>query len=233
LRDMIEPFATAHDAGKVESLRTEWWMSCRMPVNWKLAMEAFMEGYHVMETHPQLMPAGTKKALRDAYTTMQTDGSKVDVFKARTAAAADNRQMVDTYIHYMRTLGEGMGGMVHANDVRIAEGMRDVELPDDPDEARIAWRAALNDGITRWYRTAGCDIPDLNEYERSGLMSRFSFPHYFILPQYSSAASYRFRPLGPEETLFELWSLTRYPPDREPPRPVPPEPLDIHDPRWP
>ena len=28
--------------------------------NWKLAMEAFMEGYHVMETHPQLLPPDVK-----------------------------------------------------------------------------------------------------------------------------------------------------------------------------
>jgi hypothetical protein len=179
------------------------------------------------------MPAGTKKALRDAYTTMQKDGSKVDVFKARTAAAADNQEMVDTYIHYMWTLSNGMGGAPHANDVRIAEGMRDVELPDDPEQARVAWRAALNDGITRWYRTAGCDMPDLNEVERRGPPNRFCFPHYFLLPQYSSAASYRFRPLGPEETLFELWSLIRYPAGRQPPRPTPPQPLPIDDPRWP
>src|SRR5487761_210269 len=52
LRESIEPFATMHDAWHVESLRTEWWLAARLPVNWKLAMEAFMEGYHVMATHP-------------------------------------------------------------------------------------------------------------------------------------------------------------------------------------
>ena len=59
LRESIEPFATMHDAWHVESLRTEWWLAARLPVNWKLAMEAFMEGYHVMATHPQLLP-GTR-----------------------------------------------------------------------------------------------------------------------------------------------------------------------------
>ena len=39
----------------------------------------------------------------------------------------------------------------------------------------------------------------------------YCFPHYFVLPMYSSASSYRFRPLGPEETLMEIWSLTRFP----------------------
>ncbi len=52
--ECIEPFATILDAWKVESLRTEWWYACRLPVNWKLAEEAFVEQYHVMETHPQL-----------------------------------------------------------------------------------------------------------------------------------------------------------------------------------
>ena len=36
----------------------EWWLAARLPVNWKLAMEAFMEGYHVMATHPQLLALG-------------------------------------------------------------------------------------------------------------------------------------------------------------------------------
>ena len=37
LRECIEPAATILDAWKVESLRTEWWYACRLPVNWKLA----------------------------------------------------------------------------------------------------------------------------------------------------------------------------------------------------
>jgi hypothetical protein len=44
----------------------------------------------------------------------------------------------------------------------------------------------------------------------------YCFPHYFVLPMYSSASSYRFRPLGPEETLMEIWSLTRFPEGDEP-----------------
>src|SRR3546814_6956540 len=50
---------------------------------------------------------------------------------------------------------------------------------------------------------------------------------------YSSASSYRFRPLGPEETLMEIWSLTRFPEGAERPRPTPPEVWDWDDPRWP
>jgi hypothetical protein len=50
---------------------------------------------------------------------------------------------------------------------------------------------------------------------------------------YSSASSYRFRPLGPEETLMEIWSLTRYPEGELGPRPPQPEVWEHDDPRWP
>ena len=59
------------------------------------------------------------------------------------------------------------------------------------------------------------------------------FPHYFVLPMYSGASSYRFRPLGPEETLMEIWSLTRFPDGSEPTPPAPPEVWSHDDPRWP
>ena len=123
----------------------------------------------------------------------------------------------------MRTLGEGMAGMTHENDVRIAEGLQDMELPADPAEAMAIWRSTLNDAIVHWHRARGCDIPDLNELQRRGIVEaiNFCFPHYFLLPQYSSASSYRIRPLGPEETLFEIWSLTRLPSDLSAGKPQP------------
>src|SRR3954447_4608707 len=65
LRDCLEPAASILDAWDVESLRTEWWYACRLPVNWKLAIEAFVEAYHVVQTHPQLV-IPTRYGRRDA-----------------------------------------------------------------------------------------------------------------------------------------------------------------------
>jgi hypothetical protein len=173
LRECIEPFASKHDEWKVGALRTEWWESCLLPVNWKLATEAFMEGYHVPQTHPQLLPSS------------HTPDPSV-------------HPIIETSLHFMRTLGSGMGGMTHDNDVRIAEGLQNMSLPKDPAEAMAAWRGAVNDAVTKWHRARGCDFPDLNDLDRRGVIDPigFCFPHYFILPQYSSASSYRIRPLG-------------------------------------
>jgi phenylpropionate dioxygenase-like ring-hydroxylating dioxygenase large terminal subunit len=215
LRECIEPFATILDAWKVESLRTDWWYACRLPVNWKLAEEAFMEQYHVVQTHPQLVISGR--------------------YPPRQGGSADPRALVDAEIHYLRTMSEGMAGMVHANDVRIAEDLRDVELSSDPTQALSSWQRTLNDAVVRWHRDAGSDIPDLNDLEARGLNEpmAYCFPHTFVLPMYSSASSYRFRPLGPEETMMEIWSLTRFPEGGEPSKPVPPELWEFDDPRWP
>ncbi len=215
LRQCIEPFATILDAWGLESMRAEWWYACRLPVNWKLAEEAFMEQYHVVETHPQLVIPGR--------------------VPPRNGGVADPQALIDAEIHYLRTMSEGMAGMVHASDVRVAEGLRDIELPADPALAMSTWHRALNDAVVLRHREAGAAIPDLNKLEEQGLNEPmgYCFPHFFVLPMYSSASSYRFRPLGPEETLMEIWSLTRFPEGEEPERLTPPEPWECDDPRWP
>jgi phenylpropionate dioxygenase-like ring-hydroxylating dioxygenase large terminal subunit len=215
LRQCIEPFATTLDAWGLESTRAEWWYSFRLPVNWKLAEEAFLEQYHVLETHPQLRIPGR--------------------YPPRDPSSFDPRVFVESELHYLHTMCDGMAGMVHADDVRIAEGLRDMELPADPGRARGSWDRALNDAVVRWHRDAGHVMPDLNELDASGMNEPmgFCFPHFFVLPMYSSASSYRFRPLGPEETLMEIWSLTRFAADDDRPRPTPPEPWAYDDPRVP
>jgi phenylpropionate dioxygenase-like ring-hydroxylating dioxygenase large terminal subunit len=215
LRECIEPAATILDAWKVESLRAEWWYACRLPVNWKLAQQAFQEQYHVVEAHPQLVIPGMRYGARDG--------------------SFDPRKFVDAELQYLETMSEGMAGMVHANDLRIAERLRDVELPAGPELAMSTFYRMLNDSIVEWHRAQGHDVPDLNELNALGIDEPmgYCFPHWFVLPMYSSASSYRFRPLGPEETLMEIWSLTRYPEGGEPGRPTPPEPWEHDDPRWP
>ena len=215
LRTCIEPAASILDEWKVESLRTEWWYACRLPVNWKLAEQAFQEQYHVVEAHPQLVIPGMRYGAPDGRN--------------------DPRSFIDAEIRYLQTMSEGMAGMVHANDVRIAEGLRDVELPDDREQAMSTWYRTLNDEVVDWHRSAGSDMPDLNDLEARGVNEPmgYCFPQYFVLPMYSSASSYRFRPLGPEETLMEIWSLTRFPEGAEPEKPTAPEVWEWDDPRWP
>jgi phenylpropionate dioxygenase-like ring-hydroxylating dioxygenase large terminal subunit len=215
LRQCIEPFATTLDAWKMESFRAEWWYSFRLPVNWKLAEEAFLEQYHVIETHPQLVIPGR--------------------FPPRDPTTFDPRTFVESELHYLRTMSDGMAGMVHADDVRVAEGLRHIELPSDPTSALATWQRTLNDAVVRWHRDRGCVVPDLNGLEEAGLNEPmgYCFPHFYVLPMYSSASSYRFRPLGPEETLMDIWSLTRFPEGSAGERPTPPEPWDYDDPRVP
>jgi hypothetical protein len=129
-----------------------------------------------------------------------------------------------------------MAGMTHEIDVHIAEGLRGLELPADPALAATTWRTILNDTVVKWWRANGVEIADLNELDRLGynIPIGFCFPHTFILPTYSSASAYRFRPLGPEETLMEIWSLSRYPKGSEPTsKPTPPTPKAPDDPSWP
>lgn len=216
LRRCIEPAATILDAWKVESLRTEWWFAARIPANWKLAQEAFVEQYHVLEAHPQLRIP--------------------DRMPPRDGQPFDPRRWLDGELQYLHTMSDGMEGMVHAQDVEIAERLRhEIELPAEPALAMSTWHRAYNDAVTAWHLDRGHDVPDLNRLEDAGVNEPmgYVFPHWFVLPMYSSASSYRFRPLGPEETLMEIWSLTRYPEGEEPPPPTPPEAWAHDDPRWP
>jgi hypothetical protein len=183
-------------------------------VNWKLAQEAFVEQYHVIETHPQLVIP--------------------DRFKPRNGTF-NPKTFIDGELQYLHTMSEGMAGMVHANDVAIAEEMRDITLSDDADEAMATWHRTFNDAVVKWHTDAGSDTPDLNDLEARGVNEPmgYCFPHYFVLPMYSSASSYRFRPLGPEETLMEIWSMTRFPEGKEPEPPTPPTPIECDDPALP
>jgi hypothetical protein len=133
----------------------------------------------------------------------------------------------------MELLSQGMAGMLHAKELEIARQLLDVDLPQNPAEAVPLWYGIVQDQITKQLSARGEPVPDLNAVAVSDPVNavEFLFPHYFLLPFFSSMSSYRIRPLGPESCLFEIWSLTHAAPDQEPTAPQQPTflPFDSAD----
>ena len=224
LIDTIKPATEALDPRNVDKLKVEWWVSAVLPTNWKLAMEAFMEGYHVMRTHPQLHSTPVAGNVRYGIDTGGA-GTPVRAFR-------NSREVVENTVHHMELLSEGMAGMVHATDITVAKDLlsTEMELPEDPQAALGMFFMRWNEEVTTRARAKGIDMPDLNHLmmNRPAPAVQFMFPHYFLLPMFGNMSSYRIRPLTAETCLFELWSLIHYPEGEQRERPVAPVPTP-HD----
>jgi phenylpropionate dioxygenase-like ring-hydroxylating dioxygenase large terminal subunit len=207
LIDSLGPVAKKLEARRVEDLRMEWWYATILPTNWKLAMEAFMEGYHVMRTHPQLY----------AHMIGETDPFGEPI--ANPSRRPSVREMIDKTVKFFNSNSEGMAGMTLQSEVAIADRLRDMELPEDLDQAALAFYTRVKDEIYKDGLKRGLPVFDMNkaDAENGFTFVEFLFPHYFLLPFFSAMASYRIRPLTPETCYFEIWSLV--PMAKDDPRP--------------
>jgi phenylpropionate dioxygenase-like ring-hydroxylating dioxygenase large terminal subunit len=213
LLESIGPLAARFEAHALDKLRAEWCYATVLPANWKVAMEAFMEGYHVMRTHPQLQEA-TPGMYNVRY------GQDTGGLGHAVNPKANIRELIDAELRSMQLLSEGMAGMLHAKEVEIARGMREVALPDvDPGQQVMAWYGMVMAEISKQLKARGEPCPDLTTVAQTDPVEavEYIFPHYFLLPFFSSMSAYRIRPLGPESCLFEIWSLTLFPEGQEPP----------------
>src|SRR4029077_12143716 len=95
--------------------------------NWKIAQEAFHEGYHVMATHPQLTlgkgeghPTGGSE-----YTAFENGHGRFQgrPSEARMGGVAQGLPP-DEFNARMRILWEGQDAMVLERDLRVFEGIR-------------------------------------------------------------------------------------------------------------
>jgi phenylpropionate dioxygenase-like ring-hydroxylating dioxygenase large terminal subunit len=226
LRESLGPVADRLEANGLGKTRAEWQYGTVLPANWKIAMEAFMEGYHVLQTHPQLHYNNP-----ELYT--QRYGGVDDV--ATAPAPTNLKEVIDAQIGGMQLLSEGMAGMIHQKEVDIARTVPIDDLPANPAEAMPIWFGRVMAAITTTLRERGEDVPDLLAVKQSDPVNavEFIFPHYFLLPTFTSFSAYRIRPLGPESCFFEIWSLTQYPEGQEPDPVMGPTVLPYNSPEFP
>ena len=231
LRETLGPIAERLEAHNLHLARAEWSYITILPANWKLAMEAFMEGYHTFATHPQLYQSADF-LYRHNYELGKAAPGKATLPLSKTLSV---RESIDAFVKHLEGVSEGMAGMCHAKDAATARALVGIDLPEDPVEAFMTWLGVLNDEVTKQGRARGEPTPDLNVVDQTHPVKavNFIFPHTFFLPTLSSFSAYRIRPLGPEKCLFELWSLTLFPEGQEPPPVMEPTFLAYDSPDYP
>ena len=215
LREALEPMPSLLDPLGVDRMRVYWWKAVRLKANWKMAQEAFLEGWHVMQTHPQLTlgrPADYRADSLEYHS--YANGHSGFWSKPGMRPVWDADHEVESIIESSRLLYEGLDAMTLARDMHVIESLRT-----RPYE-RGAFGVQLVQSIFEYAAGAGIPLPmpeDPTALVRWGGVF-YLYPNFFILPQYGNALVYRSRPDGndPESCYFELWSVT-IPPESEPP----------------
>jgi nitrite reductase/ring-hydroxylating ferredoxin subunit len=145
LRENLGPIAETLEAHGLHKLRAEWHFATELPSNWKVAMEAFQEGYHVMKTHPQLQQA--MPAVFNAMYGNDTGGQGPLINPNMTS-----REYIGTLFAHLELLSSGLAGLCHAKELAIVRTLLDVDLPKDPAEAGNYWWGLVRDEVTKQLR---------------------------------------------------------------------------------
>jgi phenylpropionate dioxygenase-like ring-hydroxylating dioxygenase large terminal subunit len=216
LRDALSPASEILEAFGVDDLRVYWWKEAIIPANWKLAQEAFHEGWHVMATHPQLtLGAGEAyPATIPEYSAFENGHARFQGRDDPAVRTLGKGQGAQGFMDSMRLLWEGQDAMVLERDIRVFEGIRNRVGPGEE------YGSAAVKALIEYAAGAGIPLRPTPESIRLWGGEVFLFPNFFYLPMYSNSLSYRVRPYNddPEMCRFEVWSLTMPASGQETPR---------------
>ncbi|MET0660760.1 MAG: aromatic ring-hydroxylating dioxygenase subunit alpha [Steroidobacteraceae bacterium] len=180
-----------------------WHTRKTVRANWKVAMEAFLESYHLMQTHPQALSSvaehGTQYDLDDE--------GPAQFSRTITPTGVPSKHSKD---------GSAIGAI--ADVWALLNALRSDQAntlpPDIHDRASIAqWRRQTMKQLT------GADYSTLSDAELLDSIQYFLFPNF--CPWYGEGLPlvYQFRPNAdsPDSCYFDIWMLIRSPDQGAPP----------------
>jgi nitrite reductase/ring-hydroxylating ferredoxin subunit len=210
LLEALFPAANILQRGGVQRMRAKWWKEVVLNCNWKLAQEAFFEGWHVKQTHPQLYiydddePDNEFNLQNVDYTPFVNGHGRF-----QSGDAAESYGGKPDFLLAARRNWSGQDAMTLERDIHVFEGVAGGMDTRDPKYA-----ARAMDALFEYWEGAGIPAPDRTaEVMKMWGGDIHLFPNYLMLPMYANSLAYRVRPYGddPNWCRFEVWSLTTYP----------------------
>jgi phenylpropionate dioxygenase-like ring-hydroxylating dioxygenase large terminal subunit len=210
-------------------MRHYWWKTIPIPANWKVAQEAFYEGYHVPATHPQLEVAAADfiygETIEDEFSGYNHDNigyetfanghgrffaGKPSNFQGNTARfAVGGKDPVDAMADRLQLLVDGMDAQVLQDDVDLLRSLKGKPIPEGSSLGAEYVRALYADAAEK-ERPMPEATPELLNMWGGEVMI---FPNVMILPQAGNAMIYRVRPdaRDPDKCTFEIFSTRSLP----------------------
>lgn len=182
----------------------------RLPCNWKAAVEAFLEAYHVRETH-------ATGQLGDEVTT------QYDIFEPNVSRFIHTTGLDSPQRPAPRSEPEILAHMTR----NMRRGMEPLTLPDGT-RARDFYAQLVREQMGAQY---GRDFSSVSESMTLDSIEYFGFPNSFFFPGLSLPMVYRFRP-DPDDldvSYFDLLILRPRPLEGTPPPPPDVIHLDVDD----
>ncbi len=208
----IEEFFGTYDTHlapvAMDRMRVRWWKQAVVPANWKVAIEAFMEAYHIMQAHPELALGYTGDAyspdllqffhhgMGHVDTTPPFDPNNPSF--AITESPIEGMNFGRYFLEQNRVLYEGTDGSSTARDEFIADRIRD--LPDD----QLFFK--FFEELYTYAGEANIPLPPLDPNMAN---YGFIFPNMVFLGIPGNVLFYRVRPNGhdPNSSTFEALGM--------------------------
>jgi phenylpropionate dioxygenase-like ring-hydroxylating dioxygenase large terminal subunit len=221
LRDWLGEVAEALDPFGLEDCRRLWWKTIIAPVNWKVVVEAFNEGYHSFATHNSGINYWAVKSPGRASGPHGMFWSEVQGMSQYRPGGVgewiETKSLQENLLVNMVWQHETLFALTLDPSRAAAERLM-AEYGDETDPAKIIIK--FNELVREETEKRGAKWPETLTLEAQAKAGTdwHMFPNTICLPSQDGALWYRLRPNGddPNSCIFDIWSLGRFAPGAEP-----------------
>jgi phenylpropionate dioxygenase-like ring-hydroxylating dioxygenase large terminal subunit len=222
LEEFLAPLPEHFKRWRHEECTTVIWVAKEVPANWKVTAEAFMEAWHTLVTHPQILPF-----TGDSNSAYWFWGDNVNVNLVPFGVLSPHidptdkseQWIVDEFIKYNGRSSDNYDPSGDPYAVQVPEGMT----------ARAALGAAMRKAYTE---ASGYDHSEATDAELIDALVYNVFPNFAPWGGYMPNIVYRWRPgKTPDTCIMEVRVLSRVKKGEPIPRGVPMHSLTI-DQKW-
>jgi phenylpropionate dioxygenase-like ring-hydroxylating dioxygenase large terminal subunit len=215
LLDYLDPLPKLLAPYHLDRLQLRTYLSTVLPANWKVAVDAFNEGYHVQGTHPQLLPWTDDVSLEYEPLGIHAHYGRLPNARRQLRPSPrlglaegeyDEGEILEAFI-------AGLGGLFYKDESALVEEIR----------ASGADGATMLSRYQRGRRTLlearGVEVEDFADDQLTSADDVFFFPN-MVGPIYPGIAIvFRVRPNGldPDSCIKDTWFL-HWPQQGEPPK---------------